>query len=103
MNVKEKICDRDDYWIPCRDGKMTKEEAIELSSAAWCTGKNKFKVMDVDLALAFADILMREVNSCLSVNIGEKNKCKDVERFMDRLKDKESKKFSEEMKKKERT
>ncbi len=40
---------------------MTLEEARGLAAQAWCTEVNQHKVMDVDLACAFADILHREV------------------------------------------
>jgi hypothetical protein len=36
---------------------MASERALELAAQAWCTDKNSGKVMDPDLAEAFAEIL----------------------------------------------
>ena len=38
---------------------MTREDALGLAAQCWCTEKNKFTVMDTDLAEAFADMLMK--------------------------------------------
>lgn len=39
---------------------MTKQKAIELASQVWCQPKTQHKDMDVELAEAFADVLVKE-------------------------------------------
>ena len=41
---------------------INQKESLQLVAGAWCTDKNRHKVMDPDLALAFAEILQEEVN-----------------------------------------
>lgn len=40
---------------------MTLEEAQGLAAQVWCKGPNMHKVMDVDLAEGFAEVLMKQV------------------------------------------
>lgn len=39
---------------------MGKEEALELAAQAWCQPSTNGKIVDPELANAFADILVRE-------------------------------------------
>lgn len=41
---------------------MKMEEAVELAASAWCKEITRDKPMDVELAAAFADILMQSHN-----------------------------------------
>lgn len=45
---------------------MASKYALEKAAQAWCKEKTKDKVMDVDLAEAFAGILDDEVNTLLN-------------------------------------
>lgn len=41
---------------------MVSSLAMEKAAQAWCTGKTKGKIMDVELAEAFAEILMEVIS-----------------------------------------
>ena len=41
-------------------------EALQIASKAWCSKKNRNKILDPELALEFARILREEVNNRLA-------------------------------------
>lgn len=68
---------------------MASERARQLASQAWCKGKTRGKVMDADLAEAFAEIIdeaLELLEALVDADDWELKPVNDAEAFLESIK-----------------